>query len=73
MFYNMTAERCAELSLVAIANRFSEVWVSKQYYLFLIYVDKFAPHTLNTIATAIMSRPLLDRVRNLIMKDKKVN
>lgn len=67
----MSAERCAELSLVAIANQFTEVWISKQYYLFLIYLDKIAPLTLNKIATAIMSQPLLDRVRNLIMKDTK--
>lgn len=67
----MSAERCAELSLVAIANQFSEVWISKQYYLFLIYLDKIAPLTLNKIATTIMSQPLLDRVRNLIMKDTK--
>lgn len=70
VFFNMTSERCAELSLVAIANQFSEVWVSKQYYLFLIYVGKIAPLTLNKIATFVMREPLLEKVRNVILKDQ---
>jgi len=69
LFFNMTSERCAELSLVAIANQFSEVWVSKQYYLFLIYIGKIAPLTLNKVATLIMREPLLERVRTVILKD----
>lgn len=66
----MTSERCAELSIVAIANQLSEVWVSKQYYLFLIYVGKIAPLTLNKIATLIMREPILEKIRNVILKDQ---
>ena len=65
----MTSERCAELSLVAIANQLTEVWVSKQYYLFLIYVGKIAPLTLNKVATRLVSEPILEKIRNVILKD----
>ena len=70
VFFNMTSERCAELSLVAIANQFSEVWISKQYYLILIYIAKIAPLTLNKIATLVVREPMLEKVRNVILKDK---
>ncbi|KAI0220423.1 Dehydrogenase/reductase SDR family member 7 [Lamellibrachia satsuma] len=37
----MTAERCAELTAVAIANRESEVWVAQQPYLLIFYLAQY--------------------------------
>jgi len=73
VFFNMTSERCAELSLVPVANQLSEVWVSKQYYLFLIYVGKIAPLTLNKIATLLMRESILERICNVILAEKKTD
>ena len=42
-WFLMTAERCAELTTVAMANRIGEAWISKQPILLLTYVAYFMP------------------------------
>lgn len=37
----MTAERCAELTVVAIANRLNESWISIQPWLFVTYLNAY--------------------------------
>ncbi|XP_076060112.1 dehydrogenase/reductase SDR family member 7 [Oratosquilla oratoria] len=40
---NMSAERCAELSVVAIANQLCEVWIARQPVLIFYYVMQYFP------------------------------
>ena len=42
----MTAERCAELMAVAIANRLDEVWISIQPALLVMYMSQYMPSLL---------------------------
>ncbi|XP_072030383.1 dehydrogenase/reductase SDR family member 7-like [Amphiura filiformis] len=43
-WFLMTAERCAELTTIAMANQLGEVWVSRQPILFLTYFAYYLPH-----------------------------
>lgn len=40
----VTAERCASLILVAIANGLDEVWISKNPILFFTYILQYCPN-----------------------------
>lgn len=39
----MSAERCADLFAVSIANKLSEVWVADQPVLTMYYLNQFVP------------------------------
>lgn len=39
----ITAERCAELMTVAIANGLKEVWISLQPILLFVYISQYLP------------------------------
>ncbi|CAI8018453.1 Dehydrogenase/reductase SDR family member 7 [Geodia barretti] len=43
----MTAQRCAQLTLVAISNQLLEVWVSRKPALYVPYLAHYAPSTLH--------------------------
>ena len=39
----VSAERCAYLTAVALANKLDEVWISKNPILFFVYVLQYCP------------------------------
>ena len=39
----VTAERCAHLTVVAMANQLDEVWISKNPILLFTYLFKYSP------------------------------
>ena len=41
--HRMTAERCAHLSAVAIANHLDEAWISLQPELSYLYLNQYLP------------------------------
>jgi dehydrogenase/reductase SDR family protein 7 len=40
----VTSERCAYLTIVALANRLDEVWISKNPILFFTYILQYCPN-----------------------------
>ena len=40
----VSAERCAHLISVTIANRLDEVWISKNPILLFVYLNQYAPN-----------------------------
>ena len=40
----VTAERCAYLTVVALANKLDEVWISKNPILFFTYILQYCPN-----------------------------
>lgn len=43
----VTAERCAHLTVVALANCLDEVWISKNPILFFVYLLHYCPNLAN--------------------------
>jgi dehydrogenase/reductase SDR family protein 7 len=42
--HRVSAERCAELIAVTMANKLEEVWISNHPILFFVYVNQFLPN-----------------------------
>lgn len=40
----VSAERCAQLTAVAMANKLDEVWISKQPILLFVYINQYFPN-----------------------------
>jgi dehydrogenase/reductase SDR family protein 7 len=49
----VTAERCAQLTVVALANRLDEVWISKNPILFFTYMFHYCPLLANWLGKRI--------------------
>ncbi|CAG7821114.1 unnamed protein product [Allacma fusca] len=59
----MTSERCAFLSLVAIANKLSETWLSKLPILPTIYVALYLP-VVSEFLTRLVFPSIVKRMKN---------
>lgn len=59
----MTAERCAELSLVAIVNRVPESWICFRPVLPLMYASQYLPG-ISKVVMAVLGPAFLARVRD---------
>jgi len=59
----MTAERCAELSFIAIANKLPESWICFKPVLFLMYGNQYLP-ALSKIIMKILGPKFLANVRD---------
>jgi len=59
----MTAERCAELSFIAIANRLPESWICFKPVLFLMYGNQYLP-SMSKIIMRILGPKFLAKVRD---------
>jgi dehydrogenase/reductase SDR family protein 7 len=65
----MSTERCASLMAVAIANRLSEVWISKHPVLLFVYLTQYMP----TIAEGLAKVFVPARIRAFHQGIKDVN
>ena len=59
----MTAERCAELSFIAIANKLPESWICFKPVLLLMYGSQYLP-TLSKTVMKILGPKFLAKVRD---------
>jgi len=59
----MTAERCAQLSLVAIANKLPESWICFRPVLTLMYLTQYCPG-LTKAAMKLLKPEYLAKIRD---------
>ncbi|KAI4494199.1 hypothetical protein M0802_009068 [Mischocyttarus mexicanus] len=66
----VSAERCATLSAIAIANEVSEAWISHSSVLFLAYLLKYYPNVASWILLKLCGTKFLKKLRDAKNADK---